>query len=274
MDDPNITMEEYIRLEEEKAQKHGISFDESDDEDYMNLFVNGTLFNLIKNLYVPFGIPFNPKRYCKDVDYARMLRRPRREIHKVQVFDFGGLPDLMAEGLSARMLMEHRDAQGQSMFTSRAWRRLFDIRGPLVHELILKFFCTFRFGEDVLDLDAPEALQFKLGGTKSARRILGKGDIRDYWIGISSAGDYLGTVPSYTFIMDPMLRLWLGQRPLFVGLILEIVCFREEAGAIISGGPARKDEDVGGAVEEALVAPRGGDEDEDMPQDVPPPPRT
>ncbi|GKD47427.1 hypothetical protein Tco_1272072 [Tanacetum coccineum] len=58
MDDPNITMEEYIRLEEEKAQKHGkvfnwetakygricslndneidfrISFDESDDEDY------------------------------------------------------------------------------------------------------------------------------------------------------------------------------------------------------------------------------------------------
>ncbi|GJU66665.1 hypothetical protein Tco_1252924 [Tanacetum coccineum] len=43
MDDPNITMEEYIRLEEEKAQKCGkvfnwettkISFDESDDEDY------------------------------------------------------------------------------------------------------------------------------------------------------------------------------------------------------------------------------------------------
>ncbi|GJS52461.1 hypothetical protein Tco_0625823 [Tanacetum coccineum] len=43
MDDPNITIEEYIRLEEEKARKHGkvfnwetakISFDESDDEDY------------------------------------------------------------------------------------------------------------------------------------------------------------------------------------------------------------------------------------------------
>ncbi|GKE22191.1 hypothetical protein Tco_1433703 [Tanacetum coccineum] len=63
MDDPNITMEEYIRLEEEKAQNHGkvfnwetakyetlsyeptvsslndeidfrISFDDSDDEDY------------------------------------------------------------------------------------------------------------------------------------------------------------------------------------------------------------------------------------------------
>ncbi|GJZ04326.1 hypothetical protein Tco_0537601 [Tanacetum coccineum] len=43
MDDPNITMEEYIRLEEEKARKRGkvfnwetakISFDESDKEDY------------------------------------------------------------------------------------------------------------------------------------------------------------------------------------------------------------------------------------------------
>ncbi|GJU35627.1 hypothetical protein Tco_1183981 [Tanacetum coccineum] len=47
MDDPNITMEEYIRLEEEKAQKRGkvfnwktakISLDDSDDEDYTLIF--------------------------------------------------------------------------------------------------------------------------------------------------------------------------------------------------------------------------------------------
>ncbi|GJU73922.1 hypothetical protein Tco_1265327 [Tanacetum coccineum] len=43
--------------------------------------------------------------------------------------------------------------------------------------------------------------------TKSARRIPDKGDLRDYWIRISSAGDFLGTTPSYTFIRDPMLRL-------------------------------------------------------------------
>ncbi|GJR63241.1 copia protein [Tanacetum coccineum] len=76
------------------------------------------------------------------------------------VFDFGGLPDLMAEGLSSRTLIEHRDAQGQSVFTSRASRRLFDIRGPLVNELILEFFSTFRFGVVVLDLDTVGALQF------------------------------------------------------------------------------------------------------------------
>ncbi|GKD00058.1 hypothetical protein Tco_1170332, partial [Tanacetum coccineum] len=84
----------------------------------------------------------------------------RREVHRVQVFDFGGLSDLIAEGLSTRMLMEHRDAQRHSVFTSQAWRRLFDIRGLLVHELILEFFSTFRFGEVMLDLDTPRGLQF------------------------------------------------------------------------------------------------------------------
>ncbi|GKE51085.1 hypothetical protein Tco_1486241, partial [Tanacetum coccineum] len=105
---------------------------------------------------------------------ARLTRIYRRDVHRVQVFDFGGLTDLMAEGLSARMLMEHRDAQGQSVFTSRAWRWLFDIRGMLA---------------------------------ESARQIPEKGDLRDYWIGISSVRDFLGTAPSYTAIRDPILRL-------------------------------------------------------------------
>ncbi|GJS20542.1 hypothetical protein Tco_0449174 [Tanacetum coccineum] len=37
MDDPNITMEEYIRIEEEKARRR-VSFDDSDDEDNTVLF--------------------------------------------------------------------------------------------------------------------------------------------------------------------------------------------------------------------------------------------
>ncbi|GJY40786.1 hypothetical protein Tco_0428056 [Tanacetum coccineum] len=52
-----------------------------------NYLVNGMLFNLIKNLYVPFGIPFDPKRYYKDGDYARMLRRPRLVPSCFVVFD-------------------------------------------------------------------------------------------------------------------------------------------------------------------------------------------
>ncbi|GKE01307.1 hypothetical protein Tco_1389290, partial [Tanacetum coccineum] len=35
-----------------------------------------------------------------------------RGVHRVQVFNFGGLTDLMVERLSGQMLMEHKDAQG------------------------------------------------------------------------------------------------------------------------------------------------------------------
>ncbi|GJS12821.1 hypothetical protein Tco_0407293 [Tanacetum coccineum] len=122
-----------------------------------------------------------------------------REVNGVSVFDFEGLSDLMAEGLTARITMEHCDEASISVFTSRAWRRMFDIRGPLVHELILEFFSTFRFGQAILDMDTL--------GTLHARQIPDKGDLRDYWMGISSTRDFLGTAPSYTAIRDPILRL-------------------------------------------------------------------
>ncbi|GKE55670.1 hypothetical protein Tco_1494855 [Tanacetum coccineum] len=156
------------------------------------------LIFIIKNLNMPFGIPFDPKRFYKDDVYPRRLQRPRFEgleytdadiadfeerlgkiygkgVHRVHIFDFGGSTAKMAEGLSVRILMEHRDVQGQSVFTSRGWRRLFEIRGLLVHELILEFFSTFRLDEAVL--------------------------------GISSERHFLGSAPSYTAIRDPMLRL-------------------------------------------------------------------
>ncbi|GKA74664.1 hypothetical protein Tco_0780966 [Tanacetum coccineum] len=45
-----------------------------------NYYANGILFYLIMNLYVSFGIPFDPKRYYKDGDCALMLRRPSRAL--------------------------------------------------------------------------------------------------------------------------------------------------------------------------------------------------
>ncbi|GJZ22394.1 hypothetical protein Tco_0559433, partial [Tanacetum coccineum] len=70
-----------------------------------------------------------------------LTRIYKREVHRVQVFDFGGLPNLMAEGLS-----------------------------PMVHELILEFFSTFRFGEVMTDLDTARALQFQLRGFRRRMR--------------------------------------------------------------------------------------------------------
>ncbi|GKC72926.1 hypothetical protein Tco_1118809, partial [Tanacetum coccineum] len=112
---------------------------------------------------------------------SRLARIYQREVHRVQVFDLGELPDLMAEGLSARMLMEQKDAQGA-----------------------------------ILDLDTLGALQFQLG---EARRhmswrqfILALGlqtneEMQTSGFGISSVGDFLGIAPSYTVIRDPILKL-------------------------------------------------------------------
>ncbi|GJR59269.1 hypothetical protein Tco_1501431 [Tanacetum coccineum] len=147
------------------------------------------------------------------VDFTDMALPPHGQRHqylRVQVFDFRGLPDLMAERLTARMLMEHRDAQGVSLFTSRAWRRLFDIRGSLVHKLILEFFSTFRFGEAILDLDMPGALQFLLGGAR--RRLSWRQFILALGLPTTKemetiGFDFLGKAPSYTSIRDIILRL-------------------------------------------------------------------
>ncbi|GJX14270.1 hypothetical protein Tco_0206028, partial [Tanacetum coccineum] len=73
-----------------------------------------------------------------------------------------------------RMLMEHRDDGGVVLFTSQAWERVFETRGLLVRELVLEFLSTLRFGEVLLDLDAPGTIQFQLGG---ARRRLDVGSI-------------------------------------------------------------------------------------------------
>ncbi|GJW29517.1 hypothetical protein Tco_0046392 [Tanacetum coccineum] len=54
-----------------------------------------------------------------------------------------------------------------------------------------------RFGEVLLDLDAPNTIQFQLG---RARRRLS-------WRDISIDGDFLGPLPSYILIRDPVLRL-------------------------------------------------------------------
>nr|GEY76486.1 hypothetical protein [Tanacetum cinerariifolium] len=48
---------------------------------------------------------------------------------------------------------------------------------------------------------------FELSWLGSVRVIPGKGDLRDYWIEISSDMDFLGPAPSYVYIRDPVRRL-------------------------------------------------------------------
>ncbi|GKA55927.1 hypothetical protein Tco_0754999, partial [Tanacetum coccineum] len=276
IDDPNLTMEEYIRLEEEKAHKcekvfnwqtatyekirvdddlynlssveaefpaivindavapydelqcksqvsapvndeidFRISFDESDDEDYIILFnKNSFSYKMIsvndlkmdsENDYekvMPLIPSPEPAISCfDDLDFftdfenefsaivyndaqtsksdlltetiLNMALPPREQRHMFPRYEGLEYPDtdiVDFKGILARIhRREHRDEAGVSVFTSRAWRRMFDIRGSLVYELILEFFR------------------------------------------ISSARDFLSTALSYTLIRDPTLRLchWL-----------------------------------------------------------------
>ncbi|GJZ92269.1 hypothetical protein Tco_0664334, partial [Tanacetum coccineum] len=96
-----------------------------------------------------------------------------------------------------------------------------------------------------------------------ARQIPDKGELRDYWIGISSARDFLGTASSSTVIVSYILARC--HRLFAVG---------RKSRALISGGQfgsERQPDATAGAheaAEDALAV------DDDMPQAVPPLPRT
>ncbi|GJR76341.1 hypothetical protein Tco_0088706 [Tanacetum coccineum] len=125
---------------------------------------------------------------------SRLERIYSREIHRVQVVDFQGMPELLRDGLFVRMAMEHRDEAGVVIFTSQAWGRLFGTRGPL---------CILALGLHTgEEMESPSFARY---WSKSERMILGKGDLHDYWRDISTDGDFLGPLPSYTLIRDPIL---------------------------------------------------------------------
>ncbi|GJT09896.1 hypothetical protein Tco_0856938 [Tanacetum coccineum] len=310
MDDPNMTMDEYIKLEEEKSRRRAIviddaftpqdalpcksqvstpvndeidfriSFDESDDKDY-TIICNKNSFSYkmisVNNLKTDSendnekaGIPsFPPPKpttsYIDDLDFVNdfenefpaiclnMMKRNKifctlmiyspfniirpdglksekdnndNDIDIIQSSeDMAPLPPhdqrhpfLRYQGLEytdadiadfeerleriySREIHRLRDDSGVVVFTSRAWGRLFDTRGPLVRELILEFLSTLRFGEEM------ESPGFARYWSESERMVLGKGDLHDYWRDILTDGDFLGPPRSYTLIRDPMLRL-------------------------------------------------------------------
>ncbi|GKA06629.1 hypothetical protein Tco_0685853, partial [Tanacetum coccineum] len=247
-----------------------------------NCFNNWMPLNLIKNLYVPFGIQFDPKRYYKDgahtrilrsVDLAirkiddmtlitrtvkrifdlctdlrlftvmaplphRDLRHPwlryqvevydegivhsyghkletifRRQVNRVHVLDFAGLTDGMRQTLGDRLSMVYTWDDGEALFTSHAWRRLFEVKGPLVREFILDFLSTCRMSDIEMGLDVADTLCFQIEAgfgaywSSSERVIADKGDLRDHWIEISSDMQFLGLAPSYVHIRDHVRRL-------------------------------------------------------------------
>ncbi|GKC32673.1 hypothetical protein Tco_1039967 [Tanacetum coccineum] len=210
MDDPNITMEEYIRIEEEKARKHRKVFN-WETAKYGRIWYDEDIHDLrsIENEFP--AITFNDS-LKSDMDLPprdqrnQYLRYEGLQYTNVDIADFKMrlAYDIIEVGCS----MEHGDAEeseyGEAILN-------LDTLGALQFQLgrsrrclsWRQFIITLRLhtGEEI------ESLGFARYWAESARQIIDKGDLRDYRIGISSVRDFLGIALSYTVIRDPILRL-------------------------------------------------------------------
>ncbi|GJX93095.1 hypothetical protein Tco_0347681 [Tanacetum coccineum] len=244
MDDPNITMKEYIRLEEEKARRHARTFNwqtatyrkmeyyENEDDSFTNL----------ETEYPAIVFAINPMQHshvniCIDkvLGQTDMAPLPHRDLrHPWLRYQVEGY----ARTLGDRLSMIYTRDDGQALFTSHAWRRLFEIRGPLVREFIMEFLSTSRMSDMDMGLDVADTLCFQLSRARrkmtwrqfilalglhteekmadagfgaywqgSERVIPEKRDLIDYWIKILSDRDFLRHASSHVFIRDPVRRL-------------------------------------------------------------------
>ncbi|GJS50575.1 hypothetical protein Tco_0623937 [Tanacetum coccineum] len=267
MDDPNITMEEYIRLEEEKARRHGRTFNwqtatfgkvknYKDEDDHpidfetefpaivfgntlttiqseptssedneithgengfsetshdkiiktfetgsfvinlniviWNYYVNGMLFFLIINLYVSYDIPFDPKRYYKDGSHTSIAEAKIWHHYQLLIRGTHDL-DIKLRSILRRLgVVTSRGSRlyGADRLTGRrmTWRQFILALGlHTEQEMAEAGFGAYWAGSD--------------------RLIPDKGDLRDYWMEISSDRDFLGPTPSYVLIRDHVRRL-------------------------------------------------------------------
>ncbi|GKB77440.1 hypothetical protein Tco_0944335 [Tanacetum coccineum] len=127
-----------------------------------------------------------------------------REVNRVHVLDFAGLIDGMRQTLTNKLSMVYIGDDEEAFFTSHTWRRLYEVRGPLVREFILEFLSTCRMSDTEMGLDEEMAeARFGAYWFGSERVIPDKGDLIDYWTEISFDRDFLGPAPSYVHIRDP-----------------------------------------------------------------------
>ncbi|GJU89946.1 hypothetical protein Tco_1302369 [Tanacetum coccineum] len=120
-----------------------------------------------------------------------------RPVNRVHVLDFEGLTPEMRQDLAVRLRMVY-SGEGQQVFVSHAWRRLFGIRAPLLGGVRRRM--TWRQFILALGLRTDQEMAeagFGAYWDGSDTLIPDKGDLRDYWIEISSDREFLGPAPSY-----------------------------------------------------------------------------
>ncbi|GJT33695.1 reverse transcriptase domain-containing protein [Tanacetum coccineum] len=237
MDDSNITVEEYIKLQAEKGQRCGQTFN-WETATYGKTYCDDLDFFTIFEVDFP-AIVYNDALTSNENVSSELTIWHHYHLGLRGICGLDTrLTGEMRQAFTVRMRMVYTGDEGQELFTSHAWRRLFEIRGSLVWEFMLEFFSTCRMSDIELRLDEVDTLCFQLGGARhrmtwrefimalglhsaeemaedvfeaywlgSMRAIPDKGDLRDYYTAISSERDFLGVAPSYTYIRDPVRRL-------------------------------------------------------------------
>ncbi|GKC26497.1 hypothetical protein Tco_1033791 [Tanacetum coccineum] len=146
--------------------------------------------------------------YSKKSPIHHMALPPSEQRHRFLRDEGLEYTDSDIADFESRMDMEHRDKAGVVVFTSQAWRRLFDTRGPLLGRARRRL--SWRQFILALGLHTGEEMKspgFARYWSESGRMIPDKGDLHDYWRNISTDGDFLGPPLSYTLIRDPIMRL-------------------------------------------------------------------
>nr|GEV75902.1 hypothetical protein [Tanacetum cinerariifolium] len=76
----------------------------------------------------------------------------------------------MRQTIADRLSMVYTEDDRHALFTSHAWRRLFEVRGPLVREFMLEFFSTYRMSDTEIGLDVVDTLShFRLVSDQGLR---------------------------------------------------------------------------------------------------------
>nr|GEV63072.1 hypothetical protein [Tanacetum cinerariifolium] len=147
-------------------------------------------------------LKYQVEGYTEDIVHSYEQRLEMifgRSVTQMHVLDFTGLTEGLRQTLAGRLRMIYScllDMHGGDYLRSghREARRMMTWRQFI---LALGLHTTKEMAED----------EFQANWLGSERVILDKGDLRDYWIEISSDRDFLGPDPSNVFIRDHVRRL-------------------------------------------------------------------
>nr|GFA90551.1 hypothetical protein [Tanacetum cinerariifolium] len=131
--------------------------------------------------------------------------------------------------------MVYTGGDRQQVFASHAWMRLFGIRAPLLGGV--RRMMTWRQFILALGLHIEKEIAeagFGAYWDGSDSLIPDKGDLRDYWIEISSGRDFLGPAPEKVTGVDLFYLYSMDRRSANVSHLLAQYLFRQERGQVVT----------------------------------------